>query len=168
MFERFSLPDLAAVARRTVLGSLIVGVVGLVVLIAINQLWAALGLCVGIGIGLSNFRLAQRSVVRVSKRMAANKRRPLALNTFGRMASVTVLALGLIFVKPALAFGLLGGLAVFQALLLANVTRSMLKMGVDAGMGSFGLDVLDVDSAEVEGAADHRLPVEVPDDGDDR
>ena len=67
MFQRFSLPDLAAVARRTVLGSVIVGVVGLAVLVAINQLWAALGLCFGIGVGLSNFRLAQRSVVADSR-----------------------------------------------------------------------------------------------------
>jgi cell division protein FtsW (lipid II flippase) len=129
MFDHFSLPDVAAVSRRTMLGSLVLGAVGLVVLLLFSQPWAALGFCAGLGLGMSNFRLIQRSVVKVGERAEANKRRPLAINTMGRMAVITVVALGLVLVEPPLGFGLLGGLALFQMLLLANVTRSMLKMG---------------------------------------
>jgi ATP synthase I subunit len=129
MFDRFSLPDVMTVSRRTMLMTLVVGVVGLVVLLLVSQPWAALGLCVGLGLGMLNFRAIQRSVVKVGERVEANKRRPLAINTLGRMAIITVVALGLLFVEPPLGFGLLGGLAVFQMLLLANVTRSMFKMG---------------------------------------
>ncbi|HEX3946755.1 MAG TPA: ATP synthase subunit I [Acidimicrobiales bacterium] len=129
MFDRFSLPDVMAVSRRTMLMSLVMGIVGLVVLLLVSQPWAALGLCVGLGLGMLNFRAIQRSVVKVGERVEANKRRPLAVNTLGRMAIITVVALGLLFVEPPLGFGLLGGLALFQMILLANVTRSMLKMG---------------------------------------
>lgn len=129
MFDKFSLPDVITVSRRTMLMSLIIGVVGMVVLLLFSQPWAALGLGVGLGLGMGNFRMIQRSVVKVGKRADENKRRPLALNTLGRMGLITVVALGLLFVEAPLGFGLLGGLALFQMILLLNVTRSMLKSG---------------------------------------
>ncbi len=128
MFERFSLPDVAGVSRRTMLGALAAGIVGLLVLLLVSQPWAALGFCAGLGIGMTNFRLIQRSVVHVGESADENKRRPLALNTLGRMAVITVVSLGLLFIMPPLGFGVIGGMAVFQLLLLANVTRSMLKL----------------------------------------
>ncbi|HEY1734420.1 MAG TPA: ATP synthase subunit I, partial [Acidimicrobiales bacterium] len=96
MFDRFSLPDVMTVSRRTMLMTLVIGVVGLVVLLLVSQPWAALGLCVGLGLGMLNFRAIQRSVVKVGERVEANKRRPLAINTLGRMAIITVVALGLL------------------------------------------------------------------------
>ncbi len=147
MFERFSLPDVAGVSRRTMLGALAAGVVGLLVLLLLSQPWAALGFCAGLGIGMTNFRLIQRSVIHVGERADENKRRPLALNTLGRMAVITVVALGLLFIKPPLGFGVIGGMALFQLLLLANVTRSMLKLPA----------VATVDATD--------QPVAVPDDG---
>ncbi len=138
MFERFQLPDVAAVARRTMLSALAVGVLGLVVLLLLSQTWAALGLCVGIGLGMGNFRLVVRSVLKVGRRAEANKRRPLAMNTLGRLMAVTVVALVLAWVEPPLGLGIIGGLAVFQFLLLANVTRSMLGAGALGGAGGAG------------------------------
>ncbi|MGH8987556.1 MAG: hypothetical protein ACRDXC_03020 [Acidimicrobiales bacterium] len=130
MFERFQLPDVAAVARRTMLSALAVGVLGLVLLLLFNQTWGALGLCIGIALGIGNFRLIVRSVLKVGRRGEGDKRRPLAMNTLGRLMSMTVVALVLAWVKPALGLGIIGGLALFQFLLLGNVTRSMLKAGV--------------------------------------
>ncbi len=166
LFERFSLPDLARVSRRTMLAALVAGVVGLVALAFFNQPWAGLGLCVGLALGISNFRMVQRSVVKVGERMPSNKRRPLAINTMGRMAVITAIALGLLFLLPPFGFGLLGGLALFQFLLLGNVTRSMLQMG--SGGGPSTTDVGDGAAGE---ESDELAPgtgrgvVEVPDDG---
>lgn len=153
MFDRFSLPDLARVSRRTMVTALVVGVVGLAVCLYVNEPWGGLGLCIGLALGISNFRMVQRSVVKVGVRMPSNKRRPLAMNTMARMAFVTVIALGLVFVLPPLGFGVLGGLALFQFVLLANVTRSMLAMAPGTGAPS------------IDTAGEH-LPeaVEVPDD----
>jgi hypothetical protein len=160
VFDRFSLPDLARVSRRTALGAVVLGVIGMVLLLLFNQPWAALGLGIGLGLGLGNFRMIQRSVIKVGERADENRRRPLALNTLSRMALITVAALGLLFVKFSLGFGLLGGLALFQFLLLLNVTRSMLQMGLAGGVPS----ALDADSEIVEGSTPALEPVEVPDD----
>lgn len=133
MFERFQLPDIAAVARRTMIAALIVGVLGLVVLLLFSQNWAALGFCIGIGLGIANFRLIIRSVLKVGRRAEGNKRRPLAMNTLGRLMAMTVVALVLAWVEPPLGLAIIGGLALFEFLLLGNVTRSMLKAGATAG-----------------------------------
>ncbi len=134
MFERFQLPDVAAVARRTMVGALVVGVLGLVVLLLFSQTWGALGLCIGIALGIANFRLIVRSVLKVGRRVEGDKRRPLAMNTLSRLMAMTVVALVLAWVKPPLGLGIIGGLALFQFLMLANVTRSMLKAGLASGM----------------------------------
>lgn len=145
MFERFQLPDVAAVARRTMLGALVVGVLGLVVLLLFSQTWAALGLCIGLALGMGNFRLIIRSVLRIGKRADVNKRRPLATNTLGRLMAMTVVALVLAWFVTPLGLGIVGGLALFQFLLLANVTRAMLKAGAmatgDAGTGDVAGDI---------------------------
>ncbi|MGH8980960.1 MAG: ATP synthase subunit I [Acidimicrobiales bacterium] len=139
MFEQSKLPDVAAVARRTTLGALVVGVVGLVALLFFDQPWAALGLCIGLGMGMANFRLIVRSVVKVGKRAQANKRRPLAMNTLSRLMLMTVIALVLVWFVTPLGFGIIGGLALFQFILLANVTRSMLKAGGAGGASLLGV-----------------------------
>lgn len=133
MFEQSNLPDVAAVARRTMVGALVVGVVGLGALLFFSQPWAALGLCIGLGMGMGNFRLIVRSVVKVGKRAQANKRRPLAMNTLSRLMLMTVIALVLVWFITPLGFGIVGGMALFQFILLANVTRSMLKAGGGGG-----------------------------------
>ncbi|HUZ11101.1 MAG TPA: ATP synthase subunit I [Acidimicrobiales bacterium] len=129
MFDKFSLPDLARVSRRTVMGALVIGIVGLVVCLLLNAALVGLGLCLGLALGILNFRMVQRAVVKVGDRSEENRRRPLALNTLGRLAFVSVIALGLLFLSFDLGLGVMGGLAVFEFLLLANVARSMMKMG---------------------------------------
>jgi hypothetical protein len=166
MFDKFSLPDVAAVSRRTVFSALTVGVVGLVACVLLGAALIGVGACIGIGLGISNFRLIQKSVAKVGRRADPNHRRPLALNTVGRLAVISAVVLGLLFLSFDLGAGVLGGLAVFQALLLLNVLRSMLKMGAVAG-GLSG--VVDVDPLGSDGSGGTLEPprdaVEVPDDG---
>ena len=145
MFDKFSLPDLARVSRRTVFGALIVGLLGLVVTIVINAPLVGLGLCVGLALGLVNFRMVQRSVAKVGARGDDNHRRPLALNTLARLAAVSVVALGLLFVSFDLGLGVMGGLAAFEFLLLLNVARSMMRMGGSLLAATDG-DVIDVEA----------------------
>jgi hypothetical protein len=129
MFANFALPDLARVSRRTVLGGLIFGIIGLVACLALGAPLTGLGLCVGLGLGLFNFRLVQRSVAKVGAREDENHKKPLAANTVGRLAVISVLAIGLLFLSFDLGLGVMVGLAAFQFLLLLNVARSMFKMG---------------------------------------
>ncbi|MGO8871376.1 MAG: hypothetical protein ACLQPH_08230 [Acidimicrobiales bacterium] len=129
MFAHFSLPDVPDVARRTVSSALVVGVAALVACVAFGHALLGVGACVGLALGTLNFRMIGNSVARVTAREDENKRRPLALNTLARMGIITVVTIGLLLVNASLGFGVLGGLAVFQVILLANVARSMAKAG---------------------------------------
>jgi hypothetical protein len=137
MFAHFSLPDIPAVSRRTVTAALIIGVAGLVGCISFNKPLIGLGACIGLTLGVLNFRLVGASVIKVGKREDENKRRPLALNTLGRLGVISVITIGLLLLTFQLGFGVLCGLAVFQLVLLANVARSMMKFGPQGD----GLDV---------------------------
>lgn len=133
MLERFSLPDVTRVGRRTVIGALVVAVVALGLSLLLNYPLAGVGACVGLGLGILNFRMITSSVIKVGKRSDANKRRPLAMNTLTRLGAISVVTLGLLFLNFNLGFGVLAGLAIFQMLLLANVTRAMFVAGKAAG-----------------------------------
>ncbi|HEX3841066.1 MAG TPA: hypothetical protein VHU85_09775 [Acidimicrobiales bacterium] len=137
MFARFSLPDIPAVSRRTVTAALILGVAGLVGCISFGKPLIGVGACIGLALGTLNFRLVGASVIKVGKREDENKRRPLALNTVGRLGVISVITIGLLLISFQLGFGVLSGLAVFQLVLLANVARSMMKFGPQGD----GLDV---------------------------
>jgi hypothetical protein len=129
MFAHFELPDVPDVAKRTVASVLVVGVAALVACVSFDKPLLGLGACIGLGLGTLNFRMIGRSVARVSASGVENKRRPLALNTFGRLGLITVVTLGLMTFSHQLGFGILAGLAVFQVVLIANVARSMAKSG---------------------------------------
>jgi hypothetical protein len=110
VFAHFELPDVPDVARRTVSMVLVVGAAALVAAVSFGQPLLGLGACIGLSLGTLNFRMIGNSVARVSASGVENKRRPLALNTFGRLGIITVVTLGLM-------------------ILLANVARSMAKAG---------------------------------------
>lgn len=129
MFAHFSLPNVGDVARRTTGAALVVGVAALIAAVSFGHLLVGLGACIGLAMGLVNFRLVGVSVDKVTAMDVDNPKRPLAVNTLGRLGIVTVIALGLCFVSKPLGFGVLGGLAVFQILLIANVARSMANAG---------------------------------------
>jgi hypothetical protein len=146
MYEYFSPRDLARVSRHTMVSALIVGILGLVGAIALGAPLVGLGIAVGVAIGIGNFRLIVKSVVKVGAQEGTNHRRPLAANTLTRLGAITVIALGLCFLEMPLGLGVLAGLGIFQVVLLANMARSMFKMGsggvggmLDAASASFTL-----------------------------
>ena len=153
LFSQVSLPDIASISRRAVFSALAVGVVGLVVCVVLGAALVGLGLCIGIALGISNFRMVQGSVAKAGNRPGP-KRRPLAFNTVTRLGIITAVALGLLFVRFDLGFGVMAGLAAFQFLLLFSVVRSIMKSGIGGGAlaggslfggigGMFSLDGLD-------------------------
>jgi hypothetical protein len=176
MFAHFSLPDIASVSKRTVTAALVIGIAALVGSISFGKPLIGVGACLGLGLGTLNFRLVGSSVVKVGERADENKRRPLAMNTLARLGVISAIAIGLLLLSFDLGFGVLAGLAVFQLVLLANVARSMLKMGPAAasmGFADGGIvdatagDVTLVELPEAVGLPEAvELPhaVEVPDD----
>lgn len=127
LLSAFSIPQISRVARRTALVAVAVGVVALIVLAVVGYGFAGVGVCIGLALALGNFRLTAASAVKAVNAQRASNRRPLALNTLARLGAVTVVAVGLLFLKEQLGFGVLIGLAIFQFVLLANMTVSLLK-----------------------------------------
>lgn len=153
------------------IGALVAGVIGLVVALLLSQPWVAVGLCIGLALGIGNFRLIILAVVRAGRRAGANKRRPLAMNTLSRLMLLTVVCLVIAWFKFPLGAGIIGGLALFQFLLLFNVARAMLKAGMGGGGGSGllmglagGLSMGDDDDTDDEVTGPAALPTaaEVP------
>jgi len=127
VFSHFSLPQISTVARRTALAAVVVGAVALGVLSLLGYAMAGLGVCIGLALALGNFRLIAASTVKASASARADKRRPLVMNTLGRLGVISVVALGLVFLQRQLGFGALLGLACFQFMLLGNVVVAMLR-----------------------------------------
>lgn len=150
-FSQFSLPQISAVGRRTSLGALAIGVVALVGLVLLDYPLVGLGICIGLAMALGNFRLIQFATIKATKTQREDKRRPLVLNTLGRMGAITVVALGLVFVSRPLGFGVLVGLAVFQFTLLTNVVVAMLHEAKAVGTGTgIGAGESAVETPEIE------------------
>ncbi len=161
MFAHFSLPNVPDVSRRTISMVLVVGVAALVACFSFDKLLVGLGAGIGLGLGTLNFRMVGNSVARVSASGVENKRRPLALNTFGRLAIITVVTLGLMTFSHQLGFGILAGLAVFQMILIANVARSMAKAGPMTSVD----DVINANVVEDNiGQPPHPRAIRTPDD----
>ncbi len=129
MFAHFSLPDVPDVARRTVSSVLVAALAALVAGFAFDKALVGVGACVGLALGTLNFRMIGNSVAKVSASEDENKRRPLAINTLGRLGIITAITIGLLFASKSVGFGALFGLLAFQVILLANVARSMAKAG---------------------------------------
>ena len=143
MITPLSMTNVPDVARRTVTGALVIGVAALVAAVSFGHPLVGVGAAIGLSLGVLNFRMVGSSVSRASRRSDGRTRRPLAVNTVGRMALITAVTIGLLIVSPQLGFGILAGLAVFQVLLVVNVARSVLKAGALPAT-----DVIDVEATE--------------------
>ncbi|HEY5252788.1 MAG TPA: hypothetical protein VIJ09_14050 [Acidimicrobiales bacterium] len=125
-FSQVSLPQISTVARRTSLAALAIGGIAVIALGLTGHALVGMGVCLGLAMALGNFRLISRATVKASTSGNPDTRRPLALNTLGRMGVITVIAFGLVFLSRPLGFGTLVGLAAFQFTLLSNVVVAML------------------------------------------
>jgi hypothetical protein len=126
LFSHFSLPQISTVARRTSLAALGIGGIAVLALGFTGHALVGIGVCIGLGLALGNFRLISRATVKASTSGNADTRRPLAMNTLGRLGAITVIAFALMFLSRPLGFGTLLGLAAFQFTLMANVVVAML------------------------------------------
>jgi hypothetical protein len=134
-------PQVARVARRSALGALGLGALGVVVAALIGEALGGVGGCVGLGLGLGNFRLAVRDAVRASSLGSARR---LGFGTLWRLAAVSAVALGLLFASRELGAGALVGIALFQVVLIVALATELVRglpkgPGPSVGVGADGL-----------------------------
>ncbi len=117
----------AANLRRSMLVSAPVGAVAVLILALTGHLLAGLFVLVGLGLGMLNSWLVQRAVVRYAGSEAGNRRRRFVLGVFSRLGLITLVALAIVLLVRPDGLGVLGGLAIFQLLMLGSASMPLIK-----------------------------------------
>lgn len=127
MLTAFPLTEIDRVVRRTVYSTLGVGVVAAIVAIVAGQPYFAPGIALGIALAVANHRVFQSSALRFTTPDGVISRKPFAGSVALRLGACTAAAIGLLIVERPMGWGVIAGLAAFQALLLVNALVSLLR-----------------------------------------
>jgi predicted histidine transporter YuiF (NhaC family) len=95
--------------------------------------WAALGIVVGLGMAIVNLRFLDAGVAKVQTKGETSKkavRRAMGTKSVSRLAVITVIAIGLLFLNGALGIGTVIGLVIFQLFFVVNVGRVVVSQGI--------------------------------------
>ncbi len=132
MLENLPPTTLPKLLRRTFFSAIIVGFVGFVVALLIAPALAALGVVIGVGLAIVNLRYLDRQAARVElkgEQSSRAVRRQLGGKTTGRLAIVTVLVLGVVWLNAPLGIGIVAGLVLYQIVFVINVVRVVTNQG---------------------------------------
>lgn len=112
--------------RRPLIMSGAIAVLGLVATGLLGHILAGVFGVAGLALGLLNTRLVQRSVSRATITENPSKR-ALAFSALGRLAIITVIAVGMAFFVRPDGLGVFVGLAVFQFIITASTAGTVVK-----------------------------------------
>lgn len=110
------------------------GAVSFVVLAPMGYPLAALFFCGGLGLGLLNTSLVQRSAARFAASGDPNKRR-FAVSVLARLSLITALAVGLALALQPEGLGVFAGLAIFQLLMIFIASVPLVRELRQSGVG---------------------------------
>jgi hypothetical protein len=110
--------------KRLLIVASVLGLVGLIVCSLLGHYIAGLTLCVGIALGFVNTRLTLSAAARFSEAKDSSKR-PIIFGSLQRLALITVIGLAISWWLRPDGIGVLGGLALFQVLLLGNTSSAL-------------------------------------------
>lgn len=127
MLTAFPLTEVERIVRRTVIAALVVGIVGAGLAVLLGQPLVAPGLAVGLVLAVANHRVFQSSALRFTSPEGVVNRKPFAGSVALRLGLCTAVAIGLLIVERPMGWGVIGGLALFQALMLLNALVALLK-----------------------------------------
>jgi hypothetical protein len=124
--------------RRATLIAVGLGLASFAVLTPMGYPLAAAFFCGGLGLGLLNTRLVQRSAACFAASGDPSKRR-FAVAVLARLALITVLAVGLALALQPDGLGVFAGLAAFQLLMIfmasVPLVKELRRSGVDDSSG---------------------------------
>jgi hypothetical protein len=125
---------LAKVLRRTIVSALVVGAAAVIIAMLLSAPWFALGLVIGLGLAIVNFRFLDAGVAKVqtTKGETSNKvlRRAMGTKSVTRLGIITLIAIGLLLLNGPLGIGAVAGLVIFQILFVVNVGRIVVSQGI--------------------------------------
>jgi hypothetical protein len=103
-----------------------------VIAIVLGSALGAVGLVIGLGLAILNLRFLDAGVAKVEGSGEENNkvlRRMLRTKTTWRLAGLTVIAIGALFLSTPLGMGIVIGLVVFQILFVIAVARIVFAQG---------------------------------------
>lgn len=127
MLTAFPLSEIERVVRRTAITAIIIGVVGAVIAVVVGQPYVAPGLAIGLALALANHRVFQSSAMRFTTDEGVVNRKPFAGSVALRLGACTLVAVGLLILKQPVGWGVIGGLALFQATMLGSALMSLFR-----------------------------------------
>ncbi len=132
MLENLPPNTLPRLLRRTTLSAIIVGFVGFLVALFVATPLSALGVLIGVTLAIFNLRYLDRQAARVELKGEQNSkaiRRQLGTGTTTRLAVVTVIIIGCVFLNAPLGIGIVAGLVLYQIVFVTNVMRVVANQG---------------------------------------
>jgi hypothetical protein len=132
VLENLPTDTLPRLLRRTTLTAVVVGAVGFLVAIFVAPPLGALGLVLGMGLAIGNFRQLARRSSRVEVRGDQSTkavRRQLGSNTIARLGALTAIVLVLLWLNAPLGVGIVSGLVLYQIVFVLNVLRVVANQG---------------------------------------
>jgi uncharacterized membrane protein len=123
----FPINEIERVVRRTAFEAIGVGVVGAIVAIIVGQEFFAPGLAIGLALAVANHRVFQSSAMRFTTPEGVVNRKPFAGSVALRLGACTAVAVGLLILKQPVGWGVIAGLALFQAMMLFNAIIALIR-----------------------------------------
>lgn len=125
MLADFPVAYVDVIVRRTIGSAIVVAVAALAVGLVVGQDLAGAGVVLGLIGATANHRLFQVSTARYSNTDGRLDRRPYFSSVAARLGGLTIVAFALLFFIRPMGFGMVGGLVVFQLLLMGNALGAL-------------------------------------------
>ena len=127
MLTAFPLSEIERVVRRTALTAIAVGVVAAVMAMVMGQPYFVPGLALGLILAIANHRVFQSSAMRFTTDEGVVNRKPFAGSVALRLGVCTLVAIGLLIVEQPVGWGVVAGLALFQATMLLMAVIALIR-----------------------------------------
>lgn len=127
MLTAFPLNEIEKVVRRTAIAAIAAGIVIAVIAVILGQPYFVPGIALGLGLAIANHRVFQSSAMRFTTAEGAVNRKPFAGSVALRLGVCTAAAVGLLIVDRPVGWGVIAGLALFQATMLLNAIIALIR-----------------------------------------
>ncbi|MHB1534289.1 MAG: ATP synthase subunit I [Acidimicrobiales bacterium] len=127
MLAGFPVIEIEGIMRRTVRSAILMGIVAMVAAFAFHQPLVAPGIAIGLVLAVLNHRVFQSSALRFISADGKVVRKPFAGSVALRLGICTAVALALLVVVQPMGWGVIGGLMMFQLLMMTNALVSLIR-----------------------------------------
>ena len=127
MLTAIPLSEIERVVRRTAVTAIVFGVIGSAVAVLVGQPYFVPGLALGLILAIANHRVFQSSAMRFTTPEGLVNRKPFAGSVALRLGACTAVAVGLLIVEQPVGWGVVAGLALFQATMLGNAIVALIR-----------------------------------------